>query len=363
MSETSRIMVFLGPGQPLEMRECPLPQLKRGEVLVKIDCCTLCGSDLHSHQGRRSVALPTVLGHETLGRIVAIGNGDPIRDFHGRPIKIGDRITWSTAASCGVCFFCCRGLPQKCERLFKYGHERLSDKHPLSGGLADYCHLIAGTAIFPVPDELCDDVASPVNCATATISAALGAVGDCRRQVVLVQGAGALGLTACAMAHHRDAREVIVCDIDPQRLMLAPRFGATRVVNLAPGPDELDEVVRTTTEDRGVDIALEMSGAPDAFQQALRLLRIGGRYAVMGAVFPSNPAQVSVETVVRKLLQIHGVHNYDPEDLEAGMKFLTEAHADYPFAELVADRFSLAEADAAFERAHQSETWRIAVVP
>ena len=81
-------------------------------------------------------------------------------------------------------------LPQKCEQLFKYGHERITPAHPLSGGLAEFCHLALGTPILPVPDALPDLVACPVNCATATVAAALRAAGGCRGRSVLVQGAG-----------------------------------------------------------------------------------------------------------------------------------------------------------------------------
>ncbi len=116
MAETSRAMVFNEPGRPLALRRYGLPQLAEGEVLVRITCCTLCGSDVHTYEGRRSTPLPTVLGHEIIGRVDRLPPGSEVRDYEGVPLTVGDRVTWSVAANCGSCFYCEDGLPQKCEQ-------------------------------------------------------------------------------------------------------------------------------------------------------------------------------------------------------------------------------------------------------
>jgi len=363
MTANSRAIVFEGPGVPLAMREFRLPTLAAGEMLVAIDCATLCGSDLHTFGGRRETPCPTILGHEMVGRVAELPAGDPPVDLSGSRLAVGDRITWSVAASCGGCFYCDHGLPQKCERLFKYGHERLDKRHPLSGGLAEHCHLASGTAVVRVPDELPDEVASPANCATATVAAVLRAAGECRDGAVLIQGAGMLGLTAAAMARRRGAREVIVADPDGARLQRAERFGATRTVHLRAESSELTDVVAAATSGRGVDAALELSGDPAAVEAGLPLVRIGGRYALAGAVFPSRDVALPAELVVRRLLRIEGVHNYVPADLLTAVRFLTEAHAQYPFAELVTARFALADAESAFQHAITTRAPRVAIVP
>ncbi len=361
MSEASRVMEFHGTGRPLELRRYPLPHLAEGEVLVRIACCTLCGSDIHTYEGRRSTPCPTVLGHEILGRVAALAAGSTVCDQAGTPLQIGDRITWSVAASCGNCFFCRDGLPQKCERLFKYGHERISDRHPLSGGLADYCHLAAGTAICRVPSELSDAVACPANCATATVAAALRYAGPCAGRVVLVQGAGMLGLTAAAMAGIGGRREVIVSDTLAERLRRAGRFGATRTALVDDDGTALRTAVAQATSRRGVDVAIDVSGAPAAMEAGIDLLRIGGRCVWVGAVFPVRPLAVSAETVVRKILSIQGVHNYAPADLRRALEFLEHHHAQFPFEELVAETFALEDAGAAFLHASRSGVLRVAV--
>ena len=363
MSDTSRAALFVGPDQPLTIQKLALPELAEGEALIRVSCCTLCGSDLHTYRGHRSTPTPTILGHEILGRIEALGPGDPVLDYAGRTAQVGDRVTWSVASSCGDCFFCERDLPQKCERLFKYGHQQLSGEHALSGGLAEHCHLRAGSTLIRLPDGLSDEVACPVNCATATVSAALGVAGSCRDAVILIQGAGMLGLTACALAHSRGAREVIACDLEPHRLELALQFGATRCVRATDDVSELREIVEQLTSGRGVDLAIEVCGAASAVETGLSLLRIGGRYVLVGAVFPGPPFSAAAEMIVRRLLTIQGIHNYAPRDLADAVEFLTRYQQQYPFSEAVSDTFALDDAEEAFQHAISNRSLRVAVKP
>ena len=361
MAETSRAMVFHEAGRALELRTFQLPSLAEGEVLVRVTCCTLCGSDIHTFEGRRSTPLPTILGHEIIGQVAQLPAGPGVCDHHGHRLKIGDRITWSVAASCGGCFFCNDGLPQKCQRLFKYGHEQIFQQHSLSGGLADHCHLAPGTAIFRLPPILSDAVACPANCATATVAAAIRCAGDCEGRVVLIQGAGMLGLTAAAMARWAGAREVIVCDTQPERLPRANSFGATRTASVNQSQAELEATVAEVSSGRGVDIAVDVSGTPAAIETGIGLLRVGGRYVWVGAVFPTRPVAISPETIVRNILSIHGVHNYGPEDLSTAVSFLRDNHRRFPFEELVAKEFALEDANAAFRHAADSGALRVAV--
>src|SRR5262245_9761219 len=206
---TAKAAVLEEIGRPLGLREFPLPMLQAGETLVQVIACTLCGSDLHTLHGRRAASVPSILGHEILGRIMAFGPGTPGRDAAGRPLAIGDRVTWSIVAHCGECFYCRRDLPQKCLRQTKYGHEPLRPLRELTGGLADHCLLAAGTAIFRVPDQLSDAVACPANCATATIGAAVEACGPLAARHILILGAGMLGVTAVSWTRAEGAAGVV----------------------------------------------------------------------------------------------------------------------------------------------------------
>ena len=360
---TARAAVFSASKHPLDLQQLPLPELAEGEILVRVTACTLCGSDLHTFQGRRSTPTPTVLGHEILGEVAELGPGVVATDLAGQSLEVGDRVTWTIGASCATCFYCQHGLPQKCERLSKYGHEAIRPDYAFSGGLAEYCHLLAGTGIVRVSDAIPDTVACPANCATATVAAAFRTGGECRGAAVLVQGVGMLGLTACAMARVQGAREVIAADIDEARLKLAARFGATRQVLLGEDEAALPSAVEDATSGRGVDLALELSGAPEAMAAGGDLLRIGGHYVLVGAVFPGPPFLVSPERVIRRLLTIHGLHNYAPTDLITAVQFLAHHHDDFPFAELVQSAFSLTDVNAAFDHAIASRELRVLVRP
>jgi alcohol dehydrogenase len=352
--------VFTGPGRPLELVEVPLPDLRAGELLVRVTCCTLCRSDLHTHAGRRTEATPTVLGHEIVGRVAAFGPATTRTDATGEPIDVGTRVSWSVTVGCGVCFFCAIDLPQKCERPYKYGHQRLSPDRPLGGGLADFVVLIPGTACYRVPGEIPDPVAALANCATSTVAGVLRLGGPVAGRSVLVLGAGVLGLTACAMAHASGANTVLVSDQRPAARELAATFGATHAF---PADGDLANRVGGVTSDRGADVVLELAGTADAVRAALTAARVGGTVVLAGTVAPVGSVPLDPEHVVRRMLTVRGVHNYHHHDLATALAFLAGPGHRFPWADLVAARYSLATVEEAFADAHARPGVRIAVVP
>ncbi|MCA9048052.1 MAG: alcohol dehydrogenase catalytic domain-containing protein, partial [Planctomycetaceae bacterium] len=223
------------------MCEFPRPVPVGPEVLVSVEGTTICGSDAHTVHGRRAVAVPMIAGHEIVGRILSFGPEAPLHDIGGRELNIGDRITWAIVANCGQCFFCERGLPQKCLRGIKYGHEVLSSGRELYGGLATHCLLAEGTSIIRVPEALSLAEACPASCATATVFAALEAAGPVTGRSVCIFGAGMLGLTACAAVRTLGAENVVCVDPAAERRQSAMLFGATQSVT----PEEVRAVPGT----------------------------------------------------------------------------------------------------------------------
>jgi putative phosphonate catabolism associated alcohol dehydrogenase len=352
--------VFHGVSLPLAIERFSIPEPRGSEALIKIRCATICGSDLHSYCGRRNCPTPCILGHEMVGEIAAMGP-DGACDYRGNRLAIGDRVTWSVVWSCGECFYCLRGLRSKCERLMKFGHEQVSSERAFLGGLAEYCHLPEKTAIFRVPDKIPNPVASSSNCATATVAAVFRRVGTMAKATVVIHGAGMLGLTACAMAAHRGADHIVVLEPDPRRREQARRFGATEALDTAQTADEIRQRILALTDSRGADVGMELSGTPEAVEQGLPLLRFGGRFVMAGAVFPNRPVQILAEQVVRRMYQIVGVHNYEPEDLETALQFLSLVQEQYPFEELIGRTFPLRDVDAAFQFAEQHRPARVAI--
>lgn len=349
---TSQAAVFVASGRPLELRQLPLPRsLGGGETLVRIRCCTVCGSDLHTLFGRRPGPAPAVLGHEIVGTVTALGDPPPI-DLRGRVVQRGDRVVWSVVASCKQCRPCRRGLPQKCTQLRKYGHHRIEPNWQLSGGLAEYCHLVRGTDMLVIESGVPDQVIAPASCATATVAAALRAAGDRAAGRVLIIGAGTLGLTAAAMCHARDAESVTVCDVSPQRLEAAVSFGARHVLTVADG---------TAPPAGHFDLVLEMSGTHAGTCAALTGAGIGASVVLVGTVLPTAAVALDPEQLVRRLQSIHGVHNYAPDDLLAAVDFLLAHHDRYPFAKLVDQTFPLTHIHRAVQFAESARPPRIAV--
>lgn len=359
---TSLAAVFRAVGQPLELQRFPLPSLSGSEALVRIRCATICGSDLHSYFGRRHSPMPSVLGHEMAGEIVAMGPRG-VRDYRNIPLALGDRVTWSMVWSCGECFYCRRGLHAKCDKLFKFGHEVIAPGRALVGGMAEHCYLPEGTAIFRVPPNLPDSVASPANCATATVAAVFRQAGPVEGEVVVIHGAGMLGLTACAMAADAGAARVVLIEPNPPRRDKALHFGATHVLDSALDSAEILARVKELSEGRGADAGLDFAGYPESVELGISLLRAGGRFVMAGSTFPSRPLQLPAEQLVRRMIRIIGVYNYAPEDLETALIFLDRVVDRYPFAELVGAAYPLREVNAAIAFAESARPPRVALIP
>ena len=356
---TAAAAVFTGHGHPFELVDYPIPVPGAGEILVKIACATICGSDVHTWHGRRIEPTPCVLGHEAVGTIIGFGDGVARVDLRGDPLSTGDRVTWTLAASCGECFFCKAGLPQKCESLFKYGHAAIRPGHEFTGGFAQYCLLAPGTGVIRVPAGLADAVVAPANCAVATVAAALRVGGPVTGAVVAVIGCGVLGIIACAMARAMGAAEVIACDVAASRGAIARRFGAGHFA----APDDLNGVCLGQSDGRGADLAIELSGSAQGVATAIAALRVGGTAVIAGTVAPTSPVALDPQMLIRRMLTIKGLHNYAPVDLVTAIDFLDATKASYPYAELQAENFPLADIESAFACASRQPGKRVAIRP
>ena len=359
---TAKAAVYVAPGEPMRLREFAVPELKGSEALVRVRCTTICGSDLHTFFGRRKSPAPSVLGHEMVGDVAALGPGGAT-DVDGARLAVGDRVTWSMVWSCGECFYCNHVLPPKCERLLKFGHEALRPGLDLIGGFAEFCFLPERTAICRVPANVPDEVASPANCATSTVAAVVRYAGSLAGANVVVYGAGMLGLTACAMARQHGAAQVIAVETDPRRWELARRFGADQVLDGRAGQAELAGAVKELTAGRGAEFVLEFTGVPEAMEAGFELLRFGGRFVMAGATFPSRPIALDAEQIVRRMIRLQGVYNYEAQDLKAAVSFLSDTVARYPFAELIGRSFRLEETQEAFDFAENVKPPRVALRP
>jgi len=370
LEPAAEAVVFCGVDKPFERVAVPDVLLREGELLAQIELATVCGSDLRTVAGERLAQVPLVLGHEQVGRVVAFGPGSPARASDGSELRIGDRIVWAVAIDCGACRMCRRGIPNKCEQLHKYGHERMRRGWELSGGVATHTHLQPRTTIVRVPEHLPAQVLAPASCATATIMAAVEAAEEIRPlrgEIVVVSGCGMLGLTAIAAARGAGAT-VVAVDVDSSRRELARRFGAEAAAS--PGVRAVRSAIADAAARRpdwggsgrvGFGVAFELSGAEGSVQTLLECSDVGAAIVLAGSVFPAPSVPLSAELVVRGLLTIRGVHNYRPEHLERAVRFLQAADASL-FAQLVADIVPFAHAEFALTT-HAVRGTRVGVRP
>jgi putative phosphonate catabolism associated alcohol dehydrogenase len=355
----SRAVHFNGPETRLEIAEVAPPPLREGEILVRVLTCTLCRSDLHTHAGRRQGPTPSILGHEIVGRIEAFGPGASTVDLGGQPAAIGDRITWSIVVGCGDCFFCERDLPQKCMRLYKYGHEAVTASQPLGGGLADHVVLVSNTAWLLLPSSIPNSVAALANCAGATAASALRAAGALAGQRILVLGAGVLGVFACAMAKSAGAASVVAVDPQETCRSRALAFGADAVFDAK--QHNLVTALRAATDGLGFDVVLELAGVTPSVATALAAVRTGGTSILVGSVAHCEPLPIDPEQIVRRMITLCGIHNYHPRDLQAAVDFLAGPGSRFPFDALVVESYPLVQVEAAFRSAHAHPGERVCV--
>jgi putative phosphonate catabolism associated alcohol dehydrogenase len=362
MNMKCKAAVFSKVGKALEIIQFNIPEkIENGAALCKVTMSTICGSDLHTINGRRSEPLPLILGHEIIGKIEVLGEG-LLHDGFGNKLKVNDRVTWTIMASCGECYFCNNGLPQKCEKLLKYGHTSCDQPPHITGGYAEYIYLFPGTVIYKIPGNISDEIATPANCALSTSINAVESIGLQKDETVLIQGAGLLGLNLIALAKEAGAKKIFITDVMQNRLDLAAKFGADVCLNLKDlATEEVIVQIRNQTGGYGVDVAFEVCGVKKAVTQAVQALRIGGRYLIAGLVTPGSELDIDGNQLTRKYLTIKGIHNYNPEHLGMALMFLEKYSGKYPFGELVGRVFPLTEINKAIESASTGEYVRIGV--
>jgi len=314
--------VWRGDGD-IAVEPIAVPPLSSGDVLVRVRLATVCGSDRHTVSGRRAQPCPSILGHETVGEIVALG-ADSSYDVDGRVLQLGQRVIWSVTLPCGTCDRCQAGFSAKCRTVKKAGHEALNSDWGLSGGYAQHVLLPKGLAIAVVHDDLSDPVAAPAACATATVMAVVERAGGLAGRRVVVIGAGMLGLGAIAAASTAEASSVTAVDPNAERRDLARQFGAT-------------DVASAVREAGASDVLLEFSGSSSALQDGLDELDVQGVAVLAGAVAADVPVAFDPERVVRRQLSILGVHNYEPRHLGAALRFLRDTGERFPWSDLVAE--------------------------
>jgi D-arabinose 1-dehydrogenase-like Zn-dependent alcohol dehydrogenase len=362
----SKAAVIRSFGAPIAIEEVPVPQhLEPGAILVRIEACSVCGTDVHLWQGELStrVDLPVILGHEMVGRVLACGPAVD-RDSVGQRVRINDRIVW-THTSCGSCFFCTVVQePTLCQHTRRYMYERMDEFPYLLGGFSEYGYVMPSAGRVRVPDDVNNELASLSSCALRSVMTAMDVLdGIAPTDVVAVQGSGPLGLLATAVAKVKGARRVITIGAPDVRLGLAAEFGADDTLSIErTSAAERSERIKTVTQGRGADVVMEFTGHPDAFNEGLDLIRRGGRYVVVGQL-GAGTTTVKPSLIVSKQLRILGSLSGRAKSYWKALVFLSAHQTHLPFERMISSHYSLAEVNVAMQRMKSYEEIKPVILP
>lgn len=350
--------------RPFVIEEIAVPPLTDGAVLVRMVCTGVCGTDVHILHGKVPVKVPAILGHENVGYVTAIGGTEQLRDITGKPVSIGDQITW-LPKSCMQCYNCTiLGDQAKCEQRLGYGGWVPAWEHPyLVGGLAEYAWLLPDSDIVVLPPEMRPE-AVVLGDALRIMVHGLERIGGLDYgDTVLVQGSGAVGLMGLLLAKDAGADKVIMIGAPAGRLDLAREFGADETLDITQtSADERATRVMELTNGRGADVGLECAGVPAAVVEGLNLVRINGRYVIAGHYGDAGTAPINPHLINKKQITITGAWSATNKHFLRALKLLQKL-SNEQVDRLVTHRFSLEQANEALIAAERQETLKAVIVP
>lgn len=328
------------PGIGLELVDVPVPQPGINDVLIKIKKTSICGTDIHiynwDHWAESTIKPPMVIGHEFVGEIVEIGSN--VQGF-----EIGDLVDGEGHIVCGKCRNCLAGRRHLCKDTRGVGVNR-------EGAFAEYLCLPATNAVHVDPSIPLDVLScfDPLGNAVHTTLQ-----WDLVGEDVLITGAGPIGCMAVAIAKKSGARKIVVTDLNPDRLALAERMGATRAVDIR--THNLAEVQKELDMKEGFDVGLEMSGQPQALRDMIDNMTHGGRIALLG-IMPSAAA-IDWNKVVFNMLTIRGI--YGREMYETWYKMTALIQSGLDITPVITHRFHYTDFKEAFELMRSGRSGKI----
>lgn len=363
---TCKAAVLSAYKQPLSLREYPIPQANEGEALVRVQMAGVCGTDVHLCDGELKIPIPVILGHETVGRIEALGSG-LAKDWRGVPLAVGDRITWASSVVCGECYYCrIKRQPTRCLFRKAYGISYSATEPPhLRGGYAEFILLRAGTAIFRVPDAIPTESVVGAGCALTTVLHGFEHTSVELGDTVVIQGTGPVGLAAVAVAVQSGASRVVVLGAPRRRLELAKHFGAHAAISVeeVQSVAERRERVFAETGPYGADVVIECVGRPPAVPEGWELCRDGGKCLVLGQYADAGTVEINPHLITRKQLQISGSWGFEPRHVHRALTMLENPYWRERFASEVTHRFPLDGASKAIETARRQDAGKTVITP
>jgi threonine 3-dehydrogenase len=329
------------PDEPgLRLEDIPVPEPGPDDVLVRVHTTGICGTDLHIYQwdewARSTVPAPITIGHEFSGHIEKLGTN--VSGF-----VEGELVSAEGHVVCAQCRNCLAGRRHLCQHPKGLGVN-------IPGAFADYV-LISKTNVWRHVDDIDPEIGAIFDPFGNAVHTALKF--PVFGEDVLITGAGPIGLMATAVVKHAGARNTVVTDVNPYRLDLARRMGATRAVNIE--VEDLLQVQKELDMLEGFDVAMEMSGNPAAMGDILENTIHGANIALLG--IPTEPFPIDWSTVILNMLNIKGIYGREMYDTWYKMNVLIESDLD--ISPVITHRFTVEEYDNAFAAITSNESGKV----
>ncbi len=353
--KTAKVAMLTAP-KKIEVKEFAIPEVGPDDILVKVEGCGVCGTDVHEWRQDPFGIIPVTLGHEGTGEIVALGKNVKF-DTAGNPIKVGDKLVTSVI-SCGECFVC-RNHPANtnlCDKQGVFGLIPHNDKNPLTGWFATHLLISGkGSTYFVVNDlDLKERMLLELACVCVHALKRANQTGLINfNSKVLVQGLGPVGLVMISVLRAAGVNHIVAIDGTPKRLEMAKKLGAKTVISFKEitSLEERVKIVKKACNGVGVDFAFQCTGAPMAAKDIYEYIRRGGGMCEMG--FFVNNGEYSVNphfAMCNKEITIVGSWDYSADDYPTTMAFLRQAREmNIPIKELITHTFPLAKLNEAME--------------
>jgi threonine 3-dehydrogenase len=335
-----RALVKAEAGEGLWLEDVPEPEVGINDVLIRVLKTGICGTDLHIYEwddwAAKTISVPMVIGHEFVGEVISFGSN--VSDF-----KAGDLVSGEGHVVCGRCRNCMAGRRHLCAHSIGLGVNR-------PGAFAELVSMPM-TNIWhhwPGVDEEVASIFDPFGNAvhTALTFAVLG-------EDVLITGAGPIGCMGAAIVRHAGARHVVVTDLNPYRLELARKMGATLAVD--PRERPLAEVQAELHMSEGFDVGLEMSGSPAALRGMIENMAHGGRIALLG--IPSEQVSLDLGPLIFNMLTVKGIYGREMYETWYQMSVMLESGLD--IKPVITHRFSHRDYEEAFAIARSGQSGKV----
>jgi threonine 3-dehydrogenase len=335
-----------GPVAGLEMTERPIPRLGPDDVMIRVKAASICGTDLHIYRwdpwSQNRIRPPLIVGHEFCGEVVDRGKA-----VH--TVNIGDFVSAESHVVDNTCFYCRTGQGHICRNTKIIGVDR-------DGAFAEFVVIPAQNAWVNPPDMpveiavLQENFGNAVHTAFAT---------DLAAKKVLVTGCGPVGVMTVAVARAAGARAIYATDISAYRLRLAKKMGADAAINVK--KDDPVQAIMDLTDGEGVDVLLEMSGAPSALAQGFQVLKYGGEAALLGL----TPGPITFDinnAVIFKGAKVYGIVGRRLWETWYRTRGLLRS-GDVDLTPMVTHRYKLSEYEQAFDTMAGGDSGKVVLFP